>query len=132
MLKTCRFSLPPGYTRTAPVTKPKLRTLLAVIDTILEAGWTGPVKQRHMTKRIFGQLRDEHSFGGGCTVVKDYVRLCRARGRETFVPLAHPPGHGQEDLGEAVGMIGGVGQKLHFFCVDLAQSDGCFAARQSA
>ena len=23
-------------------------------------------------------------------------------------------------------MIGGVGQKLHFFCVDLAQSDGCF------
>ena len=35
--KMCRFSLPPGYTRTAPVSKPKLGALLPVIDTILEA-----------------------------------------------------------------------------------------------
>ena len=90
--KTCRFSLPPSYTRTAPVTKPKLGTLLAVIDMILEAGRTGPVKQRHTAKRIFEQLRDEHSFGGGYTVVKDYVCLCRVRGSEMFVPLAHPRG----------------------------------------
>ena len=52
------------------------------------------MKQRHTAKRIFERLRDEHGFDGGYTVVKDYVRLCRARGRETFVPLAHPPGHG--------------------------------------
>ena len=57
--------------------------------------------------------------------MKDYVRLCRARGRETFVPLAHPPGspcacawgglpgHGQVDFGEAVAVIGGVRQKIH-------------------
>jgi transposase len=59
-------------------------------------------------------------------VVKDYVRLCRARGRETFVPLAHPPGHGQVDFGEAVAVIGGVRQKLHFFGMDLPQSDAPF------
>jgi hypothetical protein len=59
-------------------------------------------------------------------VVKDYVRLSRARGRETFVPLAHPPGHAQVDFGEAIGVIGGVRQKIHFFCMDLPQSDACF------
>lgn len=123
--KMCRFSLPPGYTRTKPVAKPKLGPLLPVIDAILEADQVAPVKQRHTAKRIFERLRDEHGFAGGYTVVKDYVRVCRARGRETFVPLAHPPGHAQVDFGEAVAVIGGVRQKIHFFCMDLPQSDAC-------
>src|SRR5665213_4149030 len=124
--KMCRFSLPPGYTRTMPVVKPKLGALLPVIDAILEADRSAPVKQRHTAKRIFERLRDEQGFAGGYTVVKDYVRVSRARGRETFVPLAHPPGHAQVDFGEAVGVIGGVRQKIHFFCMDLPQSDVCF------
>ena len=126
VLKMCRFSLPPGYTRTKPVGKPKLGPLLPVIDAILEADRTAPVKQRHTAKRIFERLRDEHGFAGGYTVVKDHVRLCRAQSRETFVPLAHPPGHAQVDFGEAVGVIGGVRQKMHFLCMDLPQSDACF------
>jgi transposase len=124
--KMCLFSLPPGYTRTKPVEKPKLGPLLPVIDAILEADRTAPVKQRHTAKRIFERLRDEHGFAGGYTVVKDYVRISRARGRETFVPLAHPPGHAQVDFGEAIGVIGGVRQKIHFLCMDLPQSDACF------
>ena len=124
--KMCRFSLPPGYTRTLPISKPKLGALLPVIDAILEADQSAPAKQRHTAKRIFERLRDEHGFAGGYTVVKDYVRIGRARGRETFVPLSHPPGHAQVDFGEAVGMIGGVRQKLYFFCMDLPQSDACF------
>jgi len=124
--KICRFSLPPGYTRTKPAEKPKLGPLLSVVDTILEADRTTPVKQRHTAKRIFERLRDEHGYGGGYTVVKDYARLSRVRGRETFVPLAHPPGHAQVDFGEAVGVIDGVEQKIHFLCMDLPQSDACF------
>jgi transposase len=124
--KMCRFSLPPGYTRTKPAAKPKLGSLLPVIDAILEADRATPVKQRHTAKRIFERLRDEHGFVGGYTVVKDYVRVCRAHGRETFVPLAHPPGHAQVDFGEAVGVIAGVRQKIHFLCMDLPQSDACF------
>ncbi len=124
--KMCRFSLPPGYTRTKPVAKPKLGPLLPVVDRILAEDRIAPVKQRHTAKRIFERLRDEYGYGGGYTVVKDYVRQCRARGRETFVPLAHPPGHAQVDFGEAVGVIGGVRQKMHFFCMDLPQSDACF------
>jgi transposase len=124
--KMCRFSLPPGYTRTKPVAKPKLGLVVPVIDGILDADRSAPVKQRHTAKRIFERLRDEHGFSGGYTVVKDYVRLSRARSREMFVPLSHPPGHAQVDFGEAIGVIGGVRQKLHFFCLDLPQSDACF------
>lgn len=124
--KMCRFSLPPGYTRTKPVEKPKLGPLLPVIDAILEADRIAPVKQRHTAKRIFERLRDEHGYEGGYTVVKDHVRIVRASGRETFVPLAHPPGHAQVDFGEAVASIGGIRQKIHFFCMDLPHSDACF------
>ena len=126
VLKMCRFSLPPGYTRTKPPEKPKLGRLLPVIDAILEADRDAPPKQRHSAKRIFERLRAEHGFLGGYTVVKDHVRVCRARGRETFVPLSHPPGHSQVDFGEALAVIGGVRQKIHFFCLDLPQSDACF------
>ena len=123
--KMCRFSMPPGYVRQRPAEKPKLGPLIPAIEAILESDRTAPVKQRHTAKRIFERLRDEHGFTGGYTVVKDHVRIERARGRETFVPLAHPPGHAQVDFGEAVGVIGGVRQKIHFFCMDLPQSDAC-------
>lgn len=126
VLKMCRFSLPPGYTRTKPADKPKLGPLLPVIDAILLADRLVPAKQQHSAKRIFERLRDEHGFGGGYTVVKDYVRICRARGRETFVPLSHPAGHAQVDFGEAVAIVGGVRMKIHYFCMDLPQSDACF------
>ena len=41
---------------------------------------------------FFERLRIEHGYAGGYTVVKDYVRIARARSREVFVPLVHPPG----------------------------------------
>jgi len=106
--KMCRYSMLPGYRRETPSNKPKLGPFIPVIEAILETDRTAPVKQRHTAKRIFERLRDEHGFGGGYTVVKDHVRIARSRGRETFVPLAHPPGHAQVDFGEAVGVIGGV------------------------
>ena len=124
--KMCRYSAPPGYVRTRQPDKPKLGALLPVIAAILEADRAGPPKQQHTAKRIFERLRDEHGYGGGYTVVKDHVRRQRARGREVFVPLSHPPGHAQVDFGEAVAEIGGVRQKVHFFCLDLPQSDACF------
>ena len=58
--------------------------------------------------------------------MKDYVAGWRQRAREMFVPLAHPPGHAQVDFGEAIGIIGGVERKVHFFAFDLPHSDDCF------
>src|SRR3984893_90137 len=124
--KMCRYSAPPGYVRSKEPERPKLGPLIPVIDAIREADKAAPPKQRHTAKRIFERLRIEHSFSGGYTVVKDYVRLARTRAREMFVPLAHPPGHAQVDFGECIGVIGGVRTKLHVFCFDLPQSDACF------
>ena len=98
--KMCRYSAPPGYVRSKSPERPKLGPLVPVIDAILEADKTAPPKQRHTAKRIFERLRIEHGYAGGYTVVKDYVRIARARSREVFVPLAHPPGHAQVDFGE--------------------------------
>lgn len=100
--KMCRFSLPPGYTRTKPAEKPKLGPLLPVIDTILEADRMAPVKQRHTAERIFERLHDEHGFAGGYTAVKVYVRLCRARSRDVRAAVA-PAGSPQVDLARRSG-----------------------------
>lgn len=124
--KMCRFSAPPGYQRTKPVERPTLGPFLGVIDAILEADKQAPPKQRHTAKRIFERLRAEHGYGGGLTVVKDYVRERKVSVRETFVPLAHPPGHAQVDFGECVGVLGGVRQKMHVFYMDLPYSDAPF------
>ena len=42
------------------------------------------------------------------------------------MPLVHPPGHAQADFGEAIGVIGGVERKIHFFAMDLPHSDAIF------
>ena len=66
-----RFSMPPGYVRQRPAAKRKLGPLMPVIEAVLEAGRTAPVKQRHTAKRIFERLRDEHRFACGYTVVNE-------------------------------------------------------------
>jgi len=124
--KMLTFSVPPGYRRTKPSVRPKLDAVTAIIDQILEADRASPPKQRHTAKRIYERLRAEHGYTGGYTIVKDYVREQRARAQEVFIPLVHPPGHAQVDFGEAIAVIGGVRQAIHFFCLDLPHSDACF------
>ncbi|MDH3289345.1 MAG: IS21 family transposase [Betaproteobacteria bacterium] len=124
--KMLRHSVPPGYRRKGPPVRPKLDPFIPIIDQILEEDKGLPRKQRHTAKRIFERLRDEHGFTGGITIVTDYVREKKRRTREVFVPLAHPPGHAQVDFGEALGEIGGVVRKLHYFAMALPHSDAFF------
>src|SRR5271167_3681739 len=124
--KMLKFSVPPGYVRRKPPFRPKLDEFTGVIDGILAADRERPKKQRHTSKRIFERLRDEHGFTGKITIVKDYVAGWRQRTQEMFVPLVHPPGHAQADFGEAIGVIGGVECKIHFFAMDLPHSDAIF------
>ena len=124
--KMLSFSVPPGYRRSAPVRRPKLDGFTEIIDQWLRDDLGQRAKQRHTAKRVFERLRDEHGFTGGYTIVKDYIREHRRRGREMFVPLQHPPGHAQADFGEAMVVIGGVEQTAHFFAFDLPHSDACF------
>ena len=126
--KMLRYSAPPGYRRTKPVRRPKLEGFTGIIDAILEADRAPevPRKQRHTAHRIFERLRDEHGFTGSYTIVKDYVRSQRQSVREAFIPLHHPPGHAQVDFGEAVVEVGGIREKVAFFCLILPHSDVWF------
>jgi transposase len=90
--KMLEYSLPPGYRRQQPVRRPKLGPWQGVIDAILDDDKQHPRKQRHTAKRIFERLRAEHSYSGGYTIVKDYVRLSKISGQEMFIPLTHAPG----------------------------------------
>lgn len=120
------YSEPPGYQRTVPIKRPKLDGFTDQIDIWLAEDKTRPRKQRHTAKRIFDRLRAECEFMGGYTIVKDYVRSKKRGGKEMFVPLSHPAGHGQADFGEALVVIAGVERKAYFFAYDLPQSDACY------
>ena len=124
--KILKHSVPPGYRRKGPPARPKLDPFVGIIDQILEEDKSRIKKQRHTAKRIFERLRDERGFTGGITIVTDYVREKKRRTREVFVPLVHARGHAQADFGEALGEIGGVVRKLHYFAMALPYSDAFF------
>lgn len=130
--KMMMFSVPPGYRRSKLAARPKLDPFVGIIEQILDEDSRRPAKQRHTSKRIFERLRDEHGFAGGITIVKDYVSGWHQRSQEMFIPLAHPAGHAQADFGEALGIIGGVERKIHFFAMDLPHSDACFVVAYPA
>ena len=72
--KMLPYSEPPGYRRTAEIKRPKLDAYVEQIDQWLTEDNARPRKQRHTVKRIFERLRNECGFGGGYTIVKDYVQ----------------------------------------------------------
>ena len=130
--KMMTFSVPQGYVRSKPPMRPKLDAFVAIIDKMLADDKDRPKKQHHTSKRIFERLRDEHGFTGGITIVKDYVAGVQQRAQEMFVPLMHPPGHAQADFGEALAIIGGVEQKIHYFAFDVPHSDANFVVAYPA
>ena len=124
--KILKHAVPPGYRRNGPPARPKPDPFIPPVNQILEEDKSRLKKQRHTSKRIYERLRDEHGFTGGITIVTDYVREKKRRTREVFVPLSHAPGHAQVDFGEALGEIGGVVRKLHYFAMSLPHSDAFF------
>ena len=124
-----RFSVPPGYRRTQPPVKPKLGAFIAIIEGILAGDKGRPKKQQHTAKRIFERLRDEHGFTGGITIVKEYVAGWRHGRRRCSCRWSIRQGR---RFGEAIGIIGGVERKIHFFAFDLPHSDACFVAAYPA
>jgi len=82
---------------------PVLGKFIPTIDEWLESDECEPRKQRHTATRIFERLQKEKGFTGGYSSVKRYVRRKREqmkKYRESFLPLAHPPGSSQTDFGD--------------------------------
>ncbi len=124
--KMLAYSVPPGCQRQQPIRRPKLGPWQGAIDAILADDKQRPRKQRHTAKRILERLRAEHSYTGGYTIVKDYVRAAKLGGREMFIPLTHARGEAQADFGQAQVVIAGRECAAHFMTFDLPHSDDCF------
>jgi transposase len=84
---------PIPYTRTKPRPAPVLGPFHPTIDQVLAADEHAPPKQRHTAMQLFRRLRDEHAYPGSYGQVQRYLLKYRRQHRETFIPLAHPPGH---------------------------------------
>jgi transposase len=92
---------------TQPPTRPKefiaMRGFTQTVDGWLEQDKKEPRKQRHTIKRVFERLQKEHGYTGSYNSVKRYFNYKKEemkKYRESFLPLAHPPGHAQVDFGD--------------------------------
>ena len=74
-------------------------------------------------QQVFQRLRDA-GYGGGISIVKDYVHTIRPRSREAFLTLAFAPGEAaQVDWGEfGTIAVGNTRRRLSFFVMVLAWS----------
>lgn len=74
-------------------------------------------------QQVFQRLTDA-GYGGGISIVKDYVRIIRPRPREAFLTLAFAPGEAaQVDWGEfGTIAVGDTRHRLSFFVMVLAYS----------
>ena len=94
---------PPVKLKTGPEAFPVMGEYIAIVNEWLEQDEREPRKQRHTVKRIYHRLRDEHGYQGSYGSVKRYVAIKKEemkKYRESFLPLAHPPGHAQVDFGK--------------------------------
>lgn len=94
---------PPVKMQMDPDDYPVLGKHIPTINEWLEQDEREPRKQRHTISRVYKRLKKEEGFGGSYSSVKRYVNRKRAemaKNKESFLPLAHPPGHAQVDFGK--------------------------------
>ena len=86
---------PPVEPKMNPEEYPVLGEYIPTINEWLEQDEREPRKQRHTITRVFKRLQKEHSYAGSYASVKRYVNRKRdemKKRKESFLPLAHPPG----------------------------------------
>ena len=94
---------PPVKPNTNPTGYPVLGAYIPIINEWLEQDEREPRKQRHTIMRIHHRLQNEHGYKGSYSSLKQYVSRKKdlmQKYRESFLPLAHPPGHAQVDFGQ--------------------------------
>jgi transposase len=94
--KALAYPEPVPYTLAKPRPAPTFGAFRAIVDDILVTDRTAPLKQRHTASQIFRRLVAEHRYTGGYDQIRRYLKQQRLDRRETFIPLAHPPGHRAE------------------------------------
>jgi len=82
---------------------PVMQSYIPTVDKWLEQDELEPRKQRHTIQKVFTRLQDECNYTGSYNSVKRYYNYKKEQMkqyRESFLPLAHPPGHAQIDFGD--------------------------------
>jgi len=114
---------PWGYKERGLQPSPVLGPFQPIIDEWLKKDQEQPKKQRHTSRRVFNRLVAEHSFAGGESTVRRYVRKTRiALGLDlscqVFIPCEPDAGREAEvDWGVATAIIAGESMRLKFFCM---------------
>jgi transposase len=84
-------------------TFPVMCDYIPIVNEWLEDDEREPRKQRHTVRRIYDRMVKECNYTGSYGSVKRYVSIKKEemkKYRESFLPLAHPPGLAQIDFGE--------------------------------
>jgi transposase len=84
---------PIPYTLATPRPAPTFGPVRALVDAILAADESAPRKQRHTATQIYRRLVAEHGYTGSYHPIQRHLKDRRLAARETFIPLAHSPGH---------------------------------------
>lgn len=90
------------YKRKVSAPAPLKEKFSPIVKQWLIDDMDNPPKQRHNAKRIYDRLEEEHSFSGGYSTVRCWVREIKQELNieriEAFMPLEHEPiGHAQCD-----------------------------------
>jgi len=118
-----RDASPSRYKLTNSRPRPVLGPYVAIIDEWLARDKFSPPKQHHTSRRIYHRLVEEHSFSGGESTVRDYVRKHQNRQRPVFIPLSYEPGEdAQADFGEAMVLMKGRPLNVQLFVGRLCYS----------
>ncbi len=109
----------------------KLDPFKKEIDKWLQKDLEERRKQRHTAKRVFSRLQEEHRSAFDCSyrLVAEYVASKKAELTEEsrcYLPLVHPPGEGQLDLGEADFIEGGTRYHGHYLNISFPYSNAGF------
>ena len=94
---------PPVEPKMSPADYPVLGEHIPTINEWLEQDEREPRKQRHTITRVYNRLKSDHGYEGSYATVKRYVNRKWAemkKRKESFLPLAHPPGTAQVDFGD--------------------------------
>jgi transposase len=101
---------------------PVLGSYLNVVDKWLEDDKQSPKKQRHTAVRVYNRLKEEHTYTGSETAVRQYVRSAKLRigvgARQAFIPLEPKIGvEAEVDWGNCGAIVNGTFVRLKHFCM---------------
>jgi len=117
--------VPPGYQRKKAHPSPVMGPVAEWVTQILESDQKVPKKQRHTAHRIYVRLFEEKGFQGCESNVRRYVRFWKRQNKEVegYLRLDYVPGEdAQADFGEALAVIDGRQETIHFLVLRLCYS----------